>query len=145
MTSRSQGDWVVKFLAAALLTFVLAASVVACRPEEQRRGGGGGGSASGNVNNGRTLFTSKGCPTCHQLSSVQGAAGTIGPTLNGLAQTAATRKPGMSATDYVEESIKDPAAFVVQGYPAPAQGGMILPVPISDAERKDLVAFLMTQ
>jgi cytochrome c2 len=137
----------VKILAAALLTITLAASVVACRPEEQRRGGGGGAAtgATGNATNGKTLFASKACGTCHVLSSVQGAAGTVGPELNGIAQRAATRVSGKSAVDYLDESIKDPAAFVVPNYPAPTQGGMILPVAVTDAERRDLVAFLMTQ
>ena len=142
--SRSQEEWVVRFLAAALLTVALAASVAACR---DKGGGGGtaGGAGGGNANTGKTLFTSKGCPTCHHLSSVQGAGGTIGPDLDGVGQRAATRKPPMSAADYIDESIKTPDAFVVPGFPAPAQGGMILPVPVSDAERKDLVAFLLTQ
>jgi hypothetical protein len=76
---------------------------------------------------------------------VQGATGTIGPELDGIAQRAPTRKPPMSAADYIDESIKDPAAFVVPNYPAPSAGGMILPSPVSDQERKDLVAFLLTQ
>jgi cytochrome c2 len=126
-----------------LLTLVLALSLAACRDTSKLQGGGGGG-ATGNVNNGKTLFASKGCPTCHHLTAT-GASGTIGPDLDGIAARGATRKAPMAAADYIDESIKDPAAFVVPGFPAPNQGGMILPVPVSDAERKDLVAFLLEQ
>jgi cytochrome c2 len=143
MMSRSQEEWVVKFLAVALLTIALAASVSACRD----KGGGGGAAAGtgGNANNGKSLFAAKGCPTCHTLKSVPNATGTIGPDLDGVGSRAGTREQGKSAADYIDESIKTPDAFVVPGYPAPSQGGMILPVPVSDAERKDLVAFLLTQ
>jgi hypothetical protein len=49
----------------------------------------------------------------------------------------------MSAAEYLDESIRDPGAFVVEGFPGPQQGGMILPVPVNDQERRDLVAFLL--
>jgi hypothetical protein len=65
--------------------------------------------------------------------------------MDGIGQRAATREPGKTAEQYIDESIKDPAAFVVPGYPSPQQGGMNLPVPVSDQERRDLVAFLLTQ
>lgn len=100
---------------------------------------------AGDANRGRTLFEPKGCNTCHVLATIPGATGTTGPSLNGIGVTAAARKPGMSAEAYLRESLKDPGAFVVQGYPAPAAGGMVLPVPVNDQEIADLVAFLLTQ
>jgi cytochrome c oxidase subunit 2 len=131
----------VKFVAAAILTVALAVSVAACRDTSKLQGGSG---SEGNAATGRTLFTSKACITCHTLAAVN-STGTIGPHLDHIATTAATRKSGMTAAQYIDESIRDPGAFVVEGFPAPNAGGMMLPVPVSDQERKDLVAFLMTQ
>ena len=128
----------------AFLLLTLSLALTACGGG----GGGGGGGASGgggagNADRGKTLFTEKQCTTCHLLASVPGATGTIGPPLAGIANTAATRKPGVTAEAYLRESMKEPNAFVVPGQASPSL--MVLPVPVSDAEITDLVAFLMTQ
>lgn len=120
-------------LGVLLVTLVLA---VACAPS----GGGGAGDAS----RGRTLFESKQCVTCHVLASIPNATGTIGPSLNGIGTTAATRKPGMAAEAYMRESIKDPSLFIVPGFAGPPSA-MVLPVPVNDQEISDLIAFLLTQ
>jgi cytochrome c551/c552 len=132
----------VKLVAATILTVALAITMVACRDTSKLQGGSSGG--EGNAATGKTLFTSKACITCHTLPAV-GATGSVGPSLEHIAATAATRKPGLTAAQYIDESIKTPDAFVVPGFPAPNAGGMVLPVPVSDQERKDLVAFLLTQ
>lgn len=99
-------------------------------------GGGGGGSAD----SGRALFTSKGCPACHALT-VLNATATIGPRLDGIATAAGTRKSGMSAEQYLRESLTDPQASIAPGFTAPS------PMPSGLAagrELDDLVAFLLT-
>lgn len=93
----------------------------------------------GNPANGPKLFVSKTCSTCHTVKKVAGAVGTIGPDLDGLAARAGTRKPGMSADDYIKESIENPTAFVVAGF-QPAMPP--LRSTMSDQEFKDLQAFL---
>ncbi len=123
-----------------VLTILLAATAFGCRGT-----GPGPAPGGGNPDKGKVLFQQKSCGTCHTLASVPGASGTIGPDLDGIASRAATREPGKTAEQYIDESIREPAAFVVPGYPAPSQGGMLLPVPVTDDERRDLVAFLMTQ
>ena len=127
----------------AFLLLVLTLALTACGGGSGGGGTASTGGASGNADRGKQLFADKQCGTCHVLASVPGAAGTIGPTLNGIGNTAGSRKPGMSAADYIRESIKDPNAFVVSGYPSPSP--MILPVPVNDAEINDLVAFLVGQ
>ena len=52
------------------------------------------------------------CNTCHMIEGVEGAAGLIGPDLTRIGADAATRKPGMSAADYLAESIRDPEVFI---------------------------------
>ena len=92
------------------------------------------------VARGKALITAQGCSGCHAISSVPGAVGAVGPKLDGVATKGATRKPGLTAEQYLEESIREPTAYTVEGFPA----GVMPKFPLSDAQIKDLVAFLLT-
>ena len=91
---------------------------------------------------GRRLIADKGCGACHAIRGVQGMNGQIGPPLDGIGNTAANRKPGTSAEEYLNESIVNPTAFLVPGFPPvmPPNGGTDL----SDQERAAIVAYLLT-
>lgn len=98
---------------------------------------------AGHPENGPKVFMAKGCAACHAIDGLEGAAGAVGPKLTGLGKTAAGRKPGMAAIDYIRESIENPNAYVVEGFtaglmPANLKGQM------SAEEYKDLVAYLET-
>jgi cytochrome c oxidase subunit 4 len=88
---------------------------------------------------GKQIFEKLGCGACHLVSSIPSARGTVGPALDGLAQRADRRIPGMAGNVYLRQSIADPGAYVVQGYlklmPA-------LRSSMSDQEFADLVAWL---
>src|SRR5205814_1648254 len=80
----------------------------------------GGLSEGGNVTPaqlvkaGEEIFKTKGtCEICHRI----GQAGTRAPDLAGVGSRAATRKPGMTAKAYLIESLIQPGAFIVPGYP----------------------------
>lgn len=106
--------------------------------------GGSDGGGGGNVNNGRTVFTGTGgCTVCHTIQGVPGATGTIGPELTHIATVAATRKPGMSAEAYIRESMLNPGAFVVTGFPD-GQMPTDLGTRLSAQQQADLVAFLLS-
>jgi cytochrome c2 len=96
---------------------------------------------AGDPKNGPQLFVAKSCAGCHTISSVPGAVGKVGPQLDGLSKRAGSRKPGMSAEDYIKESVMSPTAYVVEGFPPvmPSLRGTM-----SDKEFKDLIAFLQT-
>jgi cytochrome c oxidase subunit 2 len=75
---------------------------------------------------GRQIFTSAGCNACHTLDDANATA-EVGPDLNELAANAEKRVKGTTAEDYVHQSIVDPPAFVVNGYP-----GNIMPRDFAD-------------
>jgi cytochrome c2 len=82
--------------------------------------GSAGGSTSpaevkGSPAKGKELFNSQACNACHSIAKDQKL---VGPSMYGIWNTAATRKPGLSAKDYLQESILNPSAFVVDTYPA---------------------------
>jgi mono/diheme cytochrome c family protein len=85
---------------------------------------------------GEELFATH-CSPCH------GDQNGAGPARVGIAERAATRIPGMSAADYIHQSIVDPSAYVVQGF------NDIMPKNFSQQfsaqEINDLVAYLLTQ
>ncbi len=64
----------------------------------------------------RSLFVSKGCVACHTIQEIPTARGNIGPNLSTLGREAPNMKPGMSAQDYIRESILTPGAFLVPGF-----------------------------
>ncbi len=66
---------------------------------------------------GRQLFNNNGCNACHTLADA-GAAGALGPKLDGFNAVAGSRVPGQSAEEYTHESIVKPNAHVVEGFPA---------------------------
>lgn len=54
------------------------------------------------------------CSVCHSLEP---DVVVVGPSLAGIATRGAERIPGMSAEAYLRQSILDPGAFVVPGFP----------------------------
>jgi cytochrome c551/c552 len=73
-------------------------------------GGGGGGAA-----NGKALFASNGCVSCHTYKPA-GSNAKIGPDLDKLATYAKQAKKPLAP--FVEESIVNPDAYIQSGYPA---------------------------
>jgi len=65
--------------------------------------------ASADFNQGMQVFLDQ-CAACH------GASDGTGPSLGGMGERAATRIPGMSAADYLYQSIVEPGAYTVSGY-----------------------------
>lgn len=84
------------------------------------------------------------CSTCHIVEGM--AAGRIGPDLTHIGTDAATRKPGMSAEDYLRESIRSPEAHVAQGVERATKGLMTTAITkeLTDGQVDALIAFLLT-
>lgn len=87
------------------------------------------------------------CSSCHIISGIPEAVGLLGPDLTSIATDAATRKPGLSAREYIAESIRDPQAFVAEGVERATPGLMTAAITagLTDADVAALVEFLMQQ
>ena len=88
---------------------------------------------------GTQIFTAAGCAGCHTFGPAN-ATGTIGPSLDELKTQAAKMEPGKTAEEYIQESIEDPSAFLVKGFPnaMPSFKGRL-----TDEQIKALVDFLL--
>src|ERR671925_246626 len=66
------------------------------------------------VKAGEEIYKTKGtCEICHRI----GQKGTRAPDLGGVGARAAKVKAGMSAKQYIIESLINPNAIIVEGYP----------------------------
>ena len=93
--------------------------------DRQRRAEGGGEGEQAAAD-GKAIFTEFGCNACHTLADADATA-SVGPSLDDLSANAPDRRPGTEAEAYVEESILDPRAFVVGGFP-----GNVMPTDFGD-------------
>ena len=118
--------------------------------------GGGGGDAAessgdssvGDAAHGEELYnqvtigsaSAPGCVTCH---SMEPDVVLVGPSHAGLANRAGTYKEGVSAEDYLRESINDPDAHLVDGFTV---GVMYqnFGTDLKASEVNDLIAYMMT-
>jgi cytochrome c oxidase subunit II len=64
---------------------------------------------------GLAVFQANGCGGCHTLNAAN-ATGTVGPDLDNLKADAAKANRG-TLTQYIDESIVKPEAYIVPGYP----------------------------
>ncbi len=140
-----------KFLLTMFLISAVALFLTACGGGGNADSGGGeeSGGAVGNAANGEELYkqatigsaNAPGCITCHSLEP---GVVLVGPSHAGLGERAQTAVPGMTAEEYLIQSIKEPDAHVTEGYTA----GIMYQNYAQDlpnAQINDIVAFLLTQ
>lgn len=123
-----------------ILAVILVVSLAACG------GGGEPAPAGGNADAGEALFAQSsigsqaGCTTCHSLEP---GVTLVGPSLANVGTEAGSRVSGLSAEEYLRQSILEPGDFVVEGF-----GGGIMPggysSELSDEQVDDLVAYLLS-
>jgi mono/diheme cytochrome c family protein len=96
--------------------------------------------AKGDAAAGKALFAANGCGSCHTFKPAN-ATGKVGPDLDNLAADAKEANRG-SLEQYTHESIADPNAYVVSGFPS----GVMPPFSsLGPTKIDDLVAFLTQQ
>src|SRR5436309_12304468 len=94
------------------------------------------------VKAGEEIFKTKGtCEICHRI----GQPGTRAPDLAGVGARAAKRKPGLSAKQYLIESLLQPGAYLVEGYPNIMPTVDKPPIALNRSEVWALTAFLESQ
>ncbi len=107
-------------------------------PQPASSGGGAGDAAAG-----KTLFNQSvigvnpGCVTCHSLEAGKTV---VGPSLAGVASRAGSTVSGLSAEQYLRQSITEPDAYVALGF----QKGLMPKPQINDQQANDLIAYLLT-
>ena len=87
---------------------------------------------------GKELFVTSGCADCHAVSNVSQGQG--GPDLTGIANTAASRRPGYTAEAYLREAFLVPNTYRVEGYPEDVVCGGVL----SQSQLDELISFLLS-
>jgi mono/diheme cytochrome c family protein len=93
------------------------------------------------VKAGEEIYKTKGtCEICHRI----GQKGTRAPDLAGIGGRAASRKPGMGAKQYLVESLLQPGAYVVEGYPPIMPAVDKPPIGLNRSEVWALTAFLQS-
>src|SRR3989442_8464665 len=112
------------------------------KPPEELSLEGGNVTPEQLVKAGEQIFKTKGtCEVCHKV----GEKGMRAPDLAGVGARAAKRKPGMSAKQYIIESLLDPGAYIVEGYPNIMPKVDKPPIALNRSELWALTAFLESQ
>lgn len=91
-------------------------------------------SEGGDAAAGESLFVSS-CSSCHSTTDAK----VVGPGLGGVFERASSRT-SLDAEAYLEESIRQPGAYVVDGYPPVMPGFDYL----GDEDIENLIAYLKT-
>lgn len=130
-----------------ILLLVFSLALIAC-------GGDDGGSASeagsagGDAARGEELYkqttigsaSAPGCITCHSLDE---GVTLVGPSHAGMGARAETAVSGMSAAEFLEQSIREPDAVITEGF-SPGVMYQNYDTDLTDQQIADLVAFLET-
>ena len=107
-------------------------------------GGGASGSTKTNdplVTNGAKLYKAKACISCHTVDGAE----LVGPTWKGLYESTVQLDDGSVVTadeDYLRESMMDPSAKTVRGFPKGLMETVIKPGALSAEEVDALVAYI---
>jgi mono/diheme cytochrome c family protein len=90
---------------------------------------------------GQEIYKTKGtCEICHQI----GQKGTRAPDLAGVGARAAKMKPGLSGKQYLVDSLINPGAIIVEGFPPIMPAVDKPPIALNRSEIWALTAFLQS-
>jgi len=114
-------------------------------------GSSGGAAGAGDVARGKALYnkstigtkSAEGCVACHKYDEKEGKAEKA-PYTKGTATRSEKRVAGMSAADYIKESITKPDSYIVEGF---NKGDMYqkFGAELSAQEIADITAYLLTE
>jgi mono/diheme cytochrome c family protein len=93
---------------------------------------------------GATLFQAKGCATCHTGPTSMATMGEF-PSLAAASSWAGSRRPGLTAEEYLDESIREPWAFISPVFDGSGPTTAMPELGLSAPERDAMVAFLLDE
>jgi cytochrome c2 len=125
-----------------VLSLVVASTLTACGGDSAPAEGEGE-ALSGDPATGETVFNEVAAPACNTCHSLEPDVTQIGPSLASVGSLAGTRVEGVSAADYLRESITAPDSYVVEGF-APGIMTNTYEAQLSEQQMDDLVAYLLT-
>jgi cytochrome c1 len=99
--------------------------------------------AEGSWADGATLFRAKGCVSCHAGPGARSEFNSA-PDLSNAPAWAGRRRPGLTAAEYLRQSIQDPGVFISPAFRD--GGGPMTGMPtlsVSEAEVDALVRYLL--
>lgn len=92
---------------------------------------------------GAQLFQAKGCASCHDGPESSAAIGGFPPLVDATAW-AGERRPGLSAADYLAESMRTPAAFISPAFSSAVGPTTAMPdLNLDESEIAALVTYLL--
>lgn len=110
----------------------------------------------GDPENGEELFNDQFQTRCVECHTLDGRTHRPGPTLLGISKVAGLRVPGLSAAEYLRQSLLDPQAYIVGGFEdepkqmevytiaEPDENGRMEKFTLTEEDLNDLVAFVLT-
>jgi cytochrome c2 len=120
-----------------LVSVILMASLVACGGD----GGTGGEGSAGEATAGETVYSQVASPACNTCHSLEPDVTLVGPSLANIGSEAGSRVSGVSAEEYLRQSVVEPDAHVVEGF-APGIMPGTYGTQLSEQQINDLVAYL---
>ena len=122
-----------------LVSLMLIASLVACGGDEGSGGEGGAGDATA----GETVYTQVASPACNTCHSLEPDVTLVGPSLANIGTDAGSRVSGLSAEEYLRQSIVEPDTHIVEGF-TPGIMPTTYGTQLTEEQINDLVAYLST-
>ena len=131
-----------------LLALLLSFALVACGGGDDTESSGGESSSVGDAANGERLFNQQiigsasapGCITCHSLEP---GVVVVGPSQSDVGARAETAIEGMTAEEYLRQSIVEPDAHIAEGFD-PGLMYQNFGEELTNSQINDLVAFMLT-
>jgi len=108
----------------------------------------------GDPERGREVFEDKNRTNCTRCHSLDGSESRVGPSLLGISGRASERVPDLSAVEYLQQSILDPSAYIVEDFDDKMKVYQLVKEEevefmfasmLTQEQLDDLVAFLLTQ
>lgn len=110
----------------------------------QREPSASGVALEARAQKGAAVFRARGCVACHDGPDSSSRLNTF-PSLAAPSSWAGRRRPGLSAAEYLTQSIRAPSAFISPAFRG--SGGPTSPMPelgLSDAEIDAVVTYLLS-